>query len=80
MMNPSLMESIDKAAEQYNHKVRIAEQEAEALSADYLRGYIDAYEEHRSLTERILIKLDLKNENPTLVGFRDALAVKLGHK
>lgn len=80
MMNPPLMDAIDKAAKDYNHQVRIAEQEAEAHPIAYLQGYLDAYEEHRSFLEKILVNLDLKNENPKVAGFRDILATRLGHK
>jgi bacterioferritin (cytochrome b1) len=79
MINPSLMESIDRAAEQYNKQVRIAEQEAEAHPTAYLQGYLDSYEEHKTALETILIKLDIKDEDPKVVGFRDVLATRLNH-
>ena len=61
----------------YTSDVREAEEEAQLLSTDYLRGYIESYETNRGVIKRTLTRvgnaLDLATESPKIVGFRKTL-------
>jgi len=83
-MNVGTAHGMVQASISYSLEVEKAQTEAQFLSTDYLRGYLDHYESRRGVIKKALAKvfnaLDLTFENPKITGFKKVLENRVNSK
>jgi hypothetical protein len=84
MMNAQTAHGMVQASISYDLAIERARAEAQPLSTDYLRGYLDHYESGRGTVRRVIERVfnafDITFESPKITGFKRVLEERLNSK